>query len=608
MFTYCNYIFLGIYLLGDHMTLIKNSSIKKLTLSIFATLYLIFFIFTILNLYSYSKYESLKTEKLIKNFNLSLSKQISEKINSISDVSKYPLLIPEISNLHNILRSDNVLDINNYNYLKHLCEMILIQNDSINGAYIYDLKGRGTFASRNTSTDILINPSLEWWFLKSIQSDNSTSIFSNINIKSIVDVNTSSNENLIALTRQIIDISSNEITGLLLITIPTDKILNLLNNDIAFNNQILSLYDSDGQLIAETNKNPLFNDLYQNTQLITTNTEPQIEYMYKDTSYIVTYNYIQFYDWILINTIKKSDAFNLNTLYMMFFFINLIFFLIMSAILYLFLKNRIFNPIESLAKNMKSSNLEKNLDTKIIYDKDDEIGFLVNSYNKMKNRINYLININYKNALEHKELELQQLQNQINPHFIYNTLESIHMMAEINDDIETSTMAEYFGEIIRYSMNRRINTVTLKEELKIIDNYIYLQKIRFDQLFTIENMVSDELLSCEIIKMIIQPLIENAIYHGLSECSGNGKIIIQGSKVNNNLLLTISDNGIGIPEEKLQDLNDYINDKNHNFNGIALRNINKRLKLNYGENYGLEIFSIEGNGTSMVLTLPFIIK
>lgn len=590
------------------MTLIKNSSIKKLTLSIFATLYLIFFIFTILNLYSYSKYESLKTEKLIKNFNLSLSKQISEKINSISDVSKYPLLIPEISNLHNILRSDNVLDINNYNYLKHLCEMILIQNDSINGAYIYDLKGRGTFASRNTSTDILINPSLEWWFLKSIQSDNSTSIFSNINIKSIVDVNTSSNENLIALTRQIIDISSNEITGLLLITIPTDKILNLLNNDIAFNNQILSLYDSDGQLIAETNKNPLFNDLYQNTQLITTNTEPQIEYMYKDTSYIVTYNYIQFCDWILINTIKKSDAFNLNTLYMMFFFINLIFFLIMSAILYLFLKNRIFNPIESLAKNMKSSNLEKNLDTKITYDKDDEIGFLVNSYNKMKNRINYLININYKNALEHKELELQQLQNQINPHFIYNTLESIHMMAEINDDIETSTMAEYFGEIIRYSMNRRINTVTLKEELKIIDNYIYLQKIRFDQLFTIENMVSDELLSCEIIKMIIQPLIENAIYHGLSECSGNGKIIIQGSKVNNNLLLTISDNGIGIPEEKLQDLNDYINDKNHNFNGIALRNINKRLKLNYGENYGLEIFSIEGNGTSMVLTLPFIIK
>ncbi|MBM6862079.1 sensor histidine kinase, partial [Clostridium saudiense] len=113
-----------------------------------------------------------------------------------------------------------------------------------------------------------------------------------------------------------------------------------------------------------------------------------------------------------------------------------------------------------------------------------------------------------------------QLQNQINPHFIYNTLESIHMMAEINDDLETSIMAEYFGSIIRYSMNRKINTVTLNKELEIISNYIYLQKIRFEQLFTIENLVPDELLNCEIIKMIIQPLIENAIYHGLSECSG----------------------------------------------------------------------------------------
>ena len=226
----------------------------------------------------------------------------------------------------------------------------------------------------------------------------------------------------------------------------------------------------------------------------------------------------------------------------------------------------------------------------------------------MKSHINYLININYKTQIEQKELELKQLQNQINPHFIYNTLESIHMMAEINDDMETSIMAEYFGEIIRYSMNRRVNTVTLKEEIKIIDNYIYLQKIRFDQLFYIENMIPEELLNCEITKMIIQPLIENAIYHGLSECSGNGKIIIQGTRVDNNLLLTISDNGIGISEEKLEELNDYINDNNNSFNGIALRNINRRLKLNYGENYNLKIFSVEGKGTSMVLTLPFIVK
>lgn len=257
---------------------------------------------------------------------------------------------------------------------------------------------------------------------------------------------------------------------------------------------------------------------------------------------------------------------------------------------------------------MDKSNIESNLSSELLYEREDEIGILVKSYNEMKSRIHDLININYKNKIEQKDLELKQLQNQINPHFIYNTLESIHMMAELNDDEETSIMAEYFGSIIRYSMNRKVNTVKLREELNIIDNYIYLQKIRFDQLFIIENLITEDVMECEIIKMIIQPLIENAIYHGLSECSSNGKIIIQGQKVYNQLLLTISDNGIGIDTDTLKDLNDYINDKNNKFKGIALRNINRRLKLNYGEKYGLEIFSVLGKGTSMVLTLPYIVK
>ncbi|MDU5173854.1 histidine kinase, partial [Clostridium sp.] len=286
---------------------------------------------------------------------------------------------------------------------------------------------------------------------------------------------------------------------------------------------------------------------------------------------------------------------------------NLIFCLILFIVIYLFFLNRIFNPIKSLIENM-GSKVETNLNYNFAYNKNDEIGILINSYNDMKTRINTLITINYKNQIEQKELELKQLQNQINPHFIYNTLESIHMMAEINDDPETSTMAEYFGTIIRYSMNRRINTVKLKDEIEIINNYIYLQRIRFDSLFTIENLVTDDVLNCEIIKMIIQPLIENSIYHGLSECDGNGKIIIQALKSNDNLIITVSDNGIGIDDKTLESLNDYINDKNELFNGIALRNINKRLKLNYGEEYGLEITSILGKGTSMILTIPYIIN
>ena len=129
----------------------KHLSIKKLTIFILIFMYIIYFIATSLNLYSYSKYEFSQNEKVIKNFNSSLSYQIAEKINNISDVSKYPLLIPETEKLNAILSDNNGTEITDYNYLKNICEMMLIQNDSINGAYIYDLKGRGVFSSRNSS-------------------------------------------------------------------------------------------------------------------------------------------------------------------------------------------------------------------------------------------------------------------------------------------------------------------------------------------------------------------------------------------------------------------------------------------------------------------------
>ena len=583
----------------------KNLSIKKLTIFILIFMYIIYFIATSLNLYSYSKYEFNKTEKVVKNFNSSLTQQITEKINNISDVSKYPLLIPEVDKLNAILNND-ANEIADYNYLKYICEMMLIQNDSINGAYIYDLKGRGFFSSRNSSNFKLINPTLENWFQESLLSDSQTNIFTNITENNIFDIDSDNNTNLIALTRKIIDLTTNEPTALILVTVPIEKFLNLLTNDLPFNRQVISIYDSTGELIMSTNKDFMLSP--NSFDINYKNTDPLINYIDDGIKYVNCKNYIPESNWILTNTIPKSEAFRVNSLYLILFFINLSFFLILSIILYIFFIRRIFNPIKSLVVNMESNNLEKNLKSTITYNRDDEIGSLINSYNEMKIRINDLININYKNQIEQKELELRQLQNQINPHFIYNTLESIHMMAEINDDLETSVMAEYFGAIIRYSMNRKINTVTLNKELEIINNYIYLQKIRFDQLFTIENLVPDELLDCEIIKMIIQPLIENSIYHGLSECSGDGKIIIQGQKIDNNLLLSISDNGIGMDELTRDSLNDYINDKNNNFKGIALRNINRRLKLNYGDNYGLEIFSLKGKGTSMVLTLPFIMK
>lgn len=587
------------------MKINRDLSIKKLTLLIFLSIYIIFLIVTAVNLYSYSRYEFNKTEKLIKNFNLNLSTQITQKLDNIIDVSKYPLIIPDIEKLNTTLSNNNTYDIEQYNYLLYLCDMMLIQNKTINGAYIFNLNGNGVYTARNNNNDLLKNPFHEKWFNTAVNSSNQVEIFSNFNATNVFRDTTKNDESLIAITRKIIDIKSQKTTGILLLTFSTDELLSLLTSDIPFNNEAVYLYDSENNLIIGTDD---AEHQYNYSEYINqSSTIPELVYSKDNEKHIVCYNNLQSSDWTIINTIPKDDAYHIDVLYLLFFLSNLIFCLILFIVIYLFFLNRIFNPIKSLIENM-GSKVETNLNYNFAYNKNDEIGILINSYNDMKTRINTLITINYKNQIEQKELELKQLQNQINPHFIYNTLESIHMMAEINDDPETSTMAEYFGTIIRYSMNRRINTVKLKDEIEIINNYIYLQRIRFDSLFTIENLVTDDVLNCEIIKMIIQPLIENSIYHGLSECDGNGKIIIQALKSNDNLIITVSDNGIGIDDKTLESLNDYINDKNELFNGIALRNINKRLKLNYGEEYGLEITSILGKGTSMILTIPYIIN
>lgn len=583
----------------------KNLSIKKLTLIIFTVMYIIFLLITGMNLYSYSKYEFNKTEKLICNYNTSLSQQINQKLNNVIDVSKYPLIIPEIDKVHNILANESEYNINDYNYLLYLCEMMLIQNDSINGAYIYNLKGDGVYSTRNSSYNTLKNPTKEQWFLDCVNSETEYQICSDVTSSNIFASNNTEAENLIAVTRKIINVKTQKITGVLLLTIPTSEVLSLDKNDLPFNDQIISLYDVNNNKLLSTSD--LEHKISSVSNYLSKSVEtPAIEYVNDYLDHIICYNKVSS-NLALINSIPKSNAYHIDSLYLFSFFSSITFGLLLFIVIYIFFLKRIFNPINSLIENM-GTNIEYNLSYKFLYNKNDEIGILINSYNKMKSRINDLININYKTKIEQKELELKQLQNQINPHFIYNTLESIHMMAEINDDYETSTMAEYFGAIIRYSMNRKINTVKLRDEMAIIDNYIYLQKIRFDDLFTITNLISEDVLDCEIIKMIIQPLIENSINHGLSECSENGKIIIQSFVIDGNLVLTISDNGIGMDEKTLKSLNDYINGKNEDFKGIALRNINKRLKLNYGNEYGLEAFSILGKGTSMSLTLPYIVN
>lgn len=215
-----------------------------------------------------------------------------------------------------------------------------------------------------------------------------------------------------------------------------------------------------------------------------------------------------------------------------------------------------------------------------------------------------------------KQTELTALQSQINPHFLYNTLDTIRGQAMCDDNLEVAKMIETLASFFRYSISRKGNMVTLRDELNNINNYMRIQQYRFKNRFTLEIVVDDEdrvAYDYYVPRLILQPIVENAIVHGLEEKTKGGQIVIEVT-VTEDLIITVSDNGRGMSLKELDDLNQRIHSKKTSLEeedmrhsqstGIALPNINKRIELLYGKKYGLNVYSSIGCGTDVEIVIP----
>jgi two-component system, sensor histidine kinase YesM len=205
-----------------------------------------------------------------------------------------------------------------------------------------------------------------------------------------------------------------------------------------------------------------------------------------------------------------------------------------------------------------------------------------------------------------KEAEQLALQNQINPHFIYNTLEMIRMTAEVNDDEEVSEMTYTLGKLLRYGINHSNQPVTVRDEIEHLHNYIALQNMRFSNKYKLIIEIPEDIYAYSCLKLMVQPIVENTIYHAFKNRVGTGTITIKAEYSFDKLLFTLSDDGNGMDEQSLKLLRDHIAGTPliESGRGIGLRNVNERIRLQYGESYGLSVFSKEELGTDVVLHLP----
>ncbi|MBO5618318.1 sensor histidine kinase [Pseudobutyrivibrio sp.] len=240
--------------------------------------------------------------------------------------------------------------------------------------------------------------------------------------------------------------------------------------------------------------------------------------------------------------------------------------------------------------------------------RDDEMGELAHQVNRMLDNIQNLMQQNIDREILAKDSQIKALQNQINAHFIYNVLESIKMMAEMQEEYDISDAITSLGKLLRYSMKWTSEMVHVSEELEYIKNYMALINLRFDYDIILSLNIPMVIMNQHVPKMSLQPIIENAIIHGVEEIAEDTTIYIKGLVVENDCIIEITDNGRGMNDEELDRLKKKINGEiatgGGSGNGIGLKNVQDRLKASFGEGYGIDVATMEGCYTKVSVRIP----
>lgn len=235
-----------------------------------------------------------------------------------------------------------------------------------------------------------------------------------------------------------------------------------------------------------------------------------------------------------------------------------------------------------------------------------EVSMLSDSLNTMIDKINELLDQVTKEQVRLRKAEFEVLQSQINPHFLYNTLDAITWLAESGEQKKVVSMVGSLSEFFRTALNGGRDIITIEEELQHVRSYLEIEQVRYQDILRYEISVPEELNKYLIPKITIQPLVENALYHGIKNKRGPGMILIKAKKEKDFFNIQIEDNGIGIEEERLEQVRAGIRDKVLTGKDIyGLYNVNERIRLNFGEQYGILIESVHGEKTVVSVILPY---
>jgi len=264
---------------------------------------------------------------------------------------------------------------------------------------------------------------------------------------------------------------------------------------------------------------------------------------------------------------------------------------------------RILEPIRTICGSMEIIK-EGNLHERVHISTKDEFEIMADGFNRMIEQLDTQFRTDMERQNRLRIAEIKNLQAQIAPHFLYNTLESIKWLAKLGMNSEIQTTVEKLGILLKSGMNFNKDMIPLRDEMRVVSSYIGIQQIRHEDKFTVSIDVPGDLLDCLVPNLLIQPIVENAMVHGVEKIIGTGSLEIRGFRNNEDLCIEISDNGPGMSREKIDSL--FNNDnQDGDRESIGLINVDRRIKLDFGPGYGISITSKEGEGTVVTVNIPY---
>ena len=417
-------------------------------------------------------------------------------------------------------------------------------------------------------------------------------------------------DEMISLSREVQSYENGTFRGVILINLNMNKITEICNSFQEKQENFICIINDKGELVYEqqNGKERFAFDEKENRQELNTalgkTKESCFRLNYRGEKYLVTRTDMKTTGWTLVSMVPYKSVMAETMAISGVMILAVVITLIVTLLLLNRILTGVVKPLKKLEKYMVQVNPD-NMDQRMEIITDDEIGHLSMKFNQMMDRIRNLKEQVIEEQEDKRKYELQALQAQINPHFLYNTLDSIIWMAETNDS-NIVAMTEALAKLFRISLNKGNEEISLERELEHVKNYLIIQSMRYADKFTYEILVEPGVERCRTIKLILQPIVENCIYHGIKKKRGTGKITIRAYRREQDLIIEVSDDGCGMPEEICRKiLSDEIESENISGSGIGVKNVNERIQLRFGKKYGLSYSSEEGVGTTVTYVLPY---